>query len=180
MTDLSLAHRTGLPPALRVLAEELPRLTWPDHPDFGGLAAFWLDRHMDFRRLAASLREATEARLDDRIAARDHAQRVGRLGQALVGTLHGHHQIEDAHYFPAMVGMDPRVARAFDILDADHHDLDGVLARFVEAANGVLRDTPDAAGRFHAELLSFERLLDRHLEDEEDIVVPLILRHGLR
>ena len=36
----------------------------------------------------------------------------------------------------------------------------------------------DGAGRFQTELAKLEGLLDRHLIDEEDLIVPVILRYG--
>ena len=35
-----------------------------------------------------------------------------------------------------------------------------------------------AAGRFRDELAHLEQLLDRHLIDEEELIVPVILRYG--
>lgn len=179
MDDLSLAARAGLPPALRVLVEEMPRLTWDRHPGFQGLAAFWLDRHLMFRRLTETLRQDAEARLDARIDPRDHIARLSRHGGLLVQALHGHHQIEDAEYFPRMAMMEPRIAAGFDLLDADHQSLDGLIADFVTAANAVITEGADAPGRFRDALLRFDRLLGRHLEDEEDLVVPVILKHAV-
>ena len=40
------------------------------------------------------------------------------------------------------------------------------------------RDAAPQAGRFEAGLGGFERFLDRHLTDEEDLIVPVILRAG--
>ena len=34
------------------------------------------------------------------------------------------------------------------------------------------------AGAFQVELTGLERLLDRHLIDEEELIVPVILRYG--
>ena len=179
MDDLALDARKGLPPALRVLVEELPRLDWPGHPRFHGLASFWLDRHLDFRRVTDMLLTDARVRLDGGMDALDHGRRIARLGSHLVQSLHGHHQIEDAQYFPQMTRMDPRVATGFALLDADHHALDALLQDFVAAANAVIAGKPGAEGRFEPEMQRFARLLDRHLEDEEDLVVPLILRSGL-
>jgi len=177
---LALGTRTGLPDALRVLVAELPRAGWESHPGFAGLARFWMDRHLLFRRLMDRLRADAEARIDDRMAAQAFAARVQRLGGMLVGTLHEHHGVEDAVYFPQMQGMEPRLLRGFEMLDRDHHALDDWLSRFTAAAQGALdRPDRDAAGAFHAELAQFAPLLSRHLEDEEDLVVPVILRTGL-
>ena len=37
----------------------------------------------------------------------------------------------------------------------------------------------DRAARFQADLAQLERFLDRHLLDEEELVVPVILKFGL-
>jgi len=101
-----------------------------------------------------------------------------------VNDLHGHHQIEDGHYFPLLAARDARITRGFDILDRDHQALDGHLEAFVKAANLALsqradRDRmQDGAGAFRAELARLDRLLDRHLNDEEELVVPVLLRDG--
>jgi hypothetical protein len=42
--DLSLATRADLPPEFQLILADYPRAQWPDHRDFYGLAAFWLDR----------------------------------------------------------------------------------------------------------------------------------------
>ena len=177
---MDLATRSGLPDALRVLLADLPRAGWETHPGFGGLAQFWMDRHLLFRRLMDGLRTDAEARLDNAIAADVFAVRVNRLGGMLVGTLHEHHGVEDTVYFPQMQAMEPRLLRGFEILDRDHHALDAWLSRFeTAAALAISTPAPDAVGAFHDELARFAPLLNRHLEDEEDLVVPLILRTGL-
>ena len=180
LPDTSLISRHGLPPHLRMLVEELPRMTWDQQPGFGGLAAFWLDRHLDFRHLTGLLQSDVETLLDGGMDAQEYAQRLAHYGTSLLQSLHGHHQIEDDHYFPMMTKMEPRVATGFALLDADHHALDTLIADFTNSANAVLQNGTDAPQKFHANLLQFNRLLIRHLEDEEDIVIPVILRHGLR
>lgn len=182
MTDLDLTRRTGLPDALRVLVTEMPRDEWEAHPAFRGLAAFWLEKHLVFRKLAAILRDEAQARLEHRLDPATHAARVSRFGGMYLGELHGHHNVEDAHYFPVMAGLDGRVARGFELLDADHHALDALLAEFADRANAVIRagaEGHDATGAFLDSVTRMERFVDRHLIDEEEIVVPLILRHGL-
>ncbi|MDJ0821162.1 MAG: hemerythrin domain-containing protein [Paracoccaceae bacterium] len=175
--DLDLTSRKGLPEALRVLLAEFPRPDWEAHANFTGLVQFWMERHVMFRRLTEALREDAEAAVDGRLDPVQHGARLGRLGSMLVQQLHGHHQIEDHHYFPQLIGMERRLSRGFDVLDKDHHALDGLLGRFTEKANAVLQGQGEA-GVFHAELVSFEGLLHRHLEDEEDLIVPVLLKHG--
>ena len=181
MEDLALEARTGLPEALRVLLEQRPREGWSEDPGFDGLISFWLERHLMFRRLLDAMRTDAEAALDARMDPRAFAQRLSRYGGMFVNELHGHHHIEDAHYFPLLKTRDARVALGFDILDRDHHAMDGILQGFVEVANGTLKTLDrgtDAIGPLHAELGRLERLLNRHLTDEEELVVPVLLLHG--
>ena len=183
MTQETLDTRAGLPEALRVLLEAHPRESWQAHPDFHGLVSFWLERHMMFRQLMAHMGRETEAFLDGNRDARGFAQGVAQYGGMFVNQLHGHHQIEDHHYFPLLRQKDARIERGFDLLDADHHALDGILNRFVEQANGAIQgaagpDAKAAAGPLRDGLTDLERLIGRHLEDEEDLIVPVILTHG--
>jgi len=183
MTDLSLDARTGLPDALRILLEDYPREGWAAHPQFHGLVSFWLERHMMFRQLMEHMTRETEAFLDGNRDPAGFAQGIARYGGVFVNQLHGHHQIEDHHYFPILRDRAARIARGFDLLDADHHALDGILARFVDQANGAIqgasgRDPRSTAGTLRDGLAGLERLIDRHLTDEEDLIVPVILRDG--
>jgi hemerythrin-like domain-containing protein len=183
MTDLSLDTRTGLPETLRLLLDDYPRDGWQADPGFHGLVSFWLERHMMFRQLMTHMTRETEAFLDGARDPHGFAQGVGRYGGTFVNQLHGHHQIEDHHYFPVLRTREPRIERGFDLLDADHHALDGILDRFIGQANGAIQtattaDPRVAAGALHAGLLHLERLIDRHLTDEEDLIVPVILRDG--
>jgi hemerythrin-like domain-containing protein len=178
-----LTVRAGLPDALHVLLADYPRAAWASDPNFHGLVSFWLDRHMMFRDLMARMTRESEAMLNGDRDAAGFAQGVARYGGAFVNNLHGHHQIEDQHYFPLLRQRDPRIAHGFDLLDADHHALDGILHRFVDRANAAITavNGPDMGretAAFLDELTGLERLINRHLLDEEDLIVPVILKHG--
>ncbi|WP_099826599.1 hemerythrin domain-containing protein [Oceaniglobus indicus] len=183
MTDeTTLNTRTGLPDALRELADAMPRATWQAHPNFDGLTRFWLERHLMFRDLLERLQAGNRAMLDDNVDPQTYVRQTGRFAGFLVNGLHDHHHIEDDHYFPQMKRLDPRLEHGFDILDRDHHALDGALDDLARGANGLLRrDAParDSVGAFETQLAGFQTFLDRHLVDEEDLIVPVILRHGL-
>ncbi|MBS1303093.1 hemerythrin domain-containing protein [Loktanella sp. SALINAS62] len=184
MTDLSLESRDGLPDALRVLLDSYPREGWTRDPGFNGLISFWLDRHMMFRRLMAEMQSGTERLLDRKDDPQGFARQLSRYGGMFVNGLHEHHMIEDSHYFPRLQLKDDRIARGFEILDADHHALDGHLNAFAEGANATLRQIDDRdrlqneAGAFRDRLNEMARLLNRHLVDEEELIVPVILKFG--
>ncbi|MFN7222394.1 MAG: hemerythrin domain-containing protein [Paracoccaceae bacterium] len=176
-----LAGRGGLPPDLVTLLDAWPRSKWSDVPGFEGLAAFWLDRHLGFRQLLGTIRQDAEQTGDGNMDPLRWKHRLVRAGEPLVDGLIGHHQIEDQSYFPAMLTLEPRLARGFDILDRDHHALDALLQDFVASANLALtsEDPRAAALVFRQGLSGFERQLVRHLEDEEDLIIPVILKHQM-
>ena len=184
MTDLSLENRAGLPDALRVLAEQYPRTDWEHDPGFEGLLRFWLDRHLMFRKILNQMTTEAEKMLDHAMDPQTYAAHLARYGGIFVEQLHGHHTIEDTHYFPKLIDLDPRVSKGFDILDRDHHAIDGYLNSFVGAANNVLQTRDQvlkmtsATEALRQELIKLERLLDRHLIDEEELVVPVVLKYG--
>jgi len=176
-TALQLDARTGLPDALRVLLEDYPRGTWETHDNFAGLVAFWLDRHVMFRSLMYTLLNDAKAAIDGGLDAKSHAGRLSRYGGSLLQNLHGHHQIEDHHYFPLLSKRENKLTQGFALLDADHHAMDGLLDRFAKGANGVIQGQVEV-GHFRNDLIGFHTLLDRHLIDEEELVVPVILKYG--
>ncbi len=181
--DLALEVRKGLPDALRVLLADWPREAWEADPHFSELIRFWLDRHLMFRRLHGLLDVESRAFLDGDREARAFAGRLNQLGGMLLNELHGHHMVEDQHYFPKLRRLDGRLETGFDILDRDHHAIDPMLHALAGDANAVLGalDRPaaarDAAGRLVAALERFGGFLDRHLVDEEELVVPVLLAH---
>lgn len=175
--------RTGLPDALRVLLEQLPRDGWEEHPNFDALTRFWLQRHLMFREVLGRLRAGSELYLGGDVDTRRYANETARYAGLLLNELHGHHHIEDHHYFPQLKTLDARLERGFALLDADHHALDGHIHGLAKTTNGFLQrlgetDERDLAGNLNAALARFESFLDRHLTDEEDLIVPVILTYG--
>ena len=183
MDELALARRTALPDPLRILVEAYPRIGWEAHPNFTALTRFWLDRHLGFRRMQTMLSAETTAFLARDRDPRDYGRGLLRVAGMFLSDLHGHHTIEDQHYFPLLKSLDPRLATGFDLLDADHDALEAAMHALAEAANAVLgavhegKPAEAAAAGLDAELAAFARLLDRHLVDEEELVVPVILDH---
>ena len=181
----SLGSRTGLPDDLLVLLKAWPRETWQANAKLGETARFWLQRHDMFRELGATLEQSIGEYRAGHMDAQPFAQFFVPRLQFFLQQLHGHHQIEDTHYFPVFQQAERRLARGFDILENDHHAIHDALAANAEAANaflGVLGQGRDAA-RFAADAYAANAarlvsLLTRHLADEEDLIIPLILDRG--
>jgi hemerythrin-like domain-containing protein len=140
---------------------------------------------MMFRKLLALMRSDSEEFLSQAMAPEKYLGRLTHLGSTFVNQLHGHHQVEDDQFFPQLEALEMRLQRGFEMLDRDHHAIDGLLAGFTDQANGVLAlEDDDAAVReavaaFRRELKPLTGLLERHLTDEEDLVLPIILKHGV-
>ena len=179
---LELETRAGLPDALRVLLEDYPREAWEADPNFSDLIRFWLDRHLMFRRLTAVMADEAEKSLDKAMDAPVFAAHLSRYASMFANELHGHHMIEDRHYFPHLKVLDGRLSHGFDVLDRDHHAIDGHLARFAGDANAALRAISSGAGQrdavagFRSGLIRLDGFLNRHLTDEEDLIVPVLLK----
>jgi len=184
MMEYSLETRTGLPDGLRVLLDTYPRARWRSDPGSGPLSAFWLQMHLSFREMLAAMTADAAALADGRADPQKTGRRLGQTGGRFLEHLHGHHGIEDQHYFPVMTRIERRLAKGFDLLDADHQALDLHLAGFAGLANTLLRPLSQGkaakgeAAAFHAGLIRLNRFLDRHLTDEEDLIIPVLLHHG--
>jgi len=106
--------------------------------------------------------------------------------QSFLSQLHGHHQIEDFHYFPAFRAADRRLAPGFDVLARDHELLHEDIVNIVDATNAFMRtlrtsgevtrdNEREAADIFVDAIDPLYRRLERHLYDEEDLIIPLML-----
>ena len=183
--NLALARRSGWPDDLRVLIARFPREQWQRHANLGEMARFWLSRHDMFRELATVIQTIeTQFRAGTLPAAEFPRQLVPRL-QFLLSQLDVHHQIEDLHYFPIFRVAEARLARGFDVLEGDHYAIHADMAATADTANALLRaltGEADALRRcgddYAAASGALLKGLIRHLDDEEDLIVPLILDRG--
>lgn len=181
-SSLAIESRTGWPDDLRILFDRYPRTVWLDHPNLGQLARFWLSIHDGFRRHGAALEASAGAFREGLVTPeRFRADFAPRLGTFL-SHLEGHHQIEDYQFFPVFGEAEPRLLRGFEVLEADHDTIHRAMERMAETANAFMaapagdRDRMLRAGDdYVASGEALIRLLGRHLEDEEDLIVPLIL-----
>lgn len=187
MLDTYRMRDYDMPAEMRVLLETYPRDDWEAHPGFKDKTRHWLAAHQMFRRVAERVRLDTQAALNKDIALGDYVGRLSYFGGNLVANLHGHHGWEDRSYFPELSAADPRFDAGLDLLEQDHTDLDAVLDDMTRRANRVIKlatlDEKQAHEEVHGVLPAaeaIEALLTRHLSDEEDLAVPIILHHRLR
>ena len=177
----ALDTRTGLPDALQYLIAEYPRDIWTSHRNFDGLTRFWLSRHLEFRRGLALMQDEARKTLGGATDAPRGLHTLARISMFMAEALHGHHYMEDTHYFPQFTAIEPGLDHGFTLLDADHHALDSHI-HTMETRTQALGDatTPlaDRIGPLLDHLNRFETFLDQHLTDEEDLIVPIILKHG--
>ena len=178
-------RRMGLSEELRVLARRHPRPTWEGHANLGQLARFWLERHAMFRRLDEMIRDGVEAASGGAVEAEDVRRWLGRHLRWFLWQLEEHHQVEDLHYFPVFRRLEPRLAAGFDLLERDHEALHVAIGGIVERANPVLASQGSGGADFRSDLarlrdaqVALGGQLIRHLDDEEDLVIPLILERG--
>lgn len=183
--SFELDERSGWPQEWLELLERHPRDTW--RTSASAVARFWLDRHDAFRRQAAVLAALAADHRAGRLGAAELTARAAPALWNLLAPLDGHHQIEDVHYFPHFREAEPRLARGFDALERDHAalhaDIEQVVRRFNTLSAAAAEGAGDSVLRSGAEAyidasLQLERRLSRHLDDEEDLVIPVMLERG--
>jgi hypothetical protein len=183
--SLALARRDGWPAELRLLIERYPRERWQGHANLGEMARFWLSRHDMFRELGTTIEGITTRFREGQLPPAEFARYFAPRLQFFLEQLHVHHHIEDGHYFPIFRAAEKKLVRGFDVLEEDHAAIHADIGGAVEAANGLLRalggdgDAQKRAGETYAAAGAvLLKSLRRHLDDEEDLIVPLILDRG--
>ncbi len=176
-----------MPADMQLLLQAYPRESWSTHIGFTDKTRQWLKAHQMFRHLSALVKEDAERFLGGHIQPNDYINQLVYRGGVLVSNLHGHHGWEDRSYFPELSAADPRFDAGLEILEKDHLALNQVLDNFVASANraiAMLEHNDDKQRAEVGSLLtaaqSIESLLDRHLGDEEELAVPIILHYRLR
>ena len=187
MTQTSIDTRQGLPFEMQILLRDYPRVTWPENPNLARSTQNWMAAHSMFRQLAEIITQDTQGFLDKSSDPQHYARRLAHFGNLLVRNLHGHHHWEDRDFFPELEAADPRFATGLAMLEGDHAALDALLDRFTRTANRVVQlatleetQMADEAGPLADISAGIERFLHRHLSDEEDLAVPILLHHRLR
>ncbi len=177
----NLATRDGLSAELRALLFAIPAAEWPKHANYAGLAEFWQAVHRSLRSesgaLAKGLAELSEIAPGDLQSGLLLCE-LRSLGRHFVGHAHVHHHIEDDHYFPKLKRAFSLLTRPVDLLDGDHRVLEESLDAVERHLNALSaeRAERDAVGSALDDVQKLDRILGRHLADEEDIVIPALLQ----
>ena len=167
---------------MRCLLAERPRDSWAD-PSLPEMARFWLHMHDGFRGQTARMADLVRQGQTDARAV--HVPLIQTLS-AFLQHLDGHHRIESGRYFPMFRRAEPRVAEGLDLLDRDHDAIPAHIEAMHRSglayhqAVGSAAPAIDELARFGETLARAEPSLVRHLDDEEEIVIPLIALHGVR
>ncbi|MGZ9098151.1 MAG: hemerythrin domain-containing protein [Brevundimonas sp.] len=181
---LALAARTGLPPEFLYLREAFPRSRW-DEAGLNPIARHWLGMHAGFRSQQAGMADlVTRWQVGTMETRALHGALIPALQQFLQH-LDAHHRIESGHYFPAMQRLEPRIEAGVALLDRDHDDIHAHIEALVGTGRAfhqaMMTGSADADDRLRRLADALDRArpeLARHLDDEEDIVIPLIALHG--
>lgn len=187
MTQYDIQTRKGLPQEMQALLTVLPRDGWRDHPNFARSIQNWMGAHQMFRGLTGQIRQDSEDFLEQKQEDQTYAARLAHFGMLLFNNLHGHHSWEDRSFFPELEAADPRFARGLEMLESDHEALDGHLDQFRRTGNRLVQlatlnpaQMKDEAGQMLDTVTTIDGFLERHLTDEEDLAVPILLHHALR
>jgi hemerythrin-like domain-containing protein len=127
----------------------------------------YLAIHGGIRRVTRALTLATA---DDLILDDRRANALRSYWEGYATDLHMHHTAEDTVFFPALVDRDPSVAPTIARMDAEHTDLDHLIAIGHDAFD-MLCAGRDTAGA-HAVMVRLEALMTAHLDVEDRELVP--------
>ena len=183
--DSDIDRRKGWPEELCVVLHDHPRDTWRETRS--AMARFWIDKHNYLRHQSQALVAANDDFRADRAAPTQFGTWVAPRLQRFLAELHGHHQVEDFHYFPAFRSAEPRLAAGFDVLASDHKLIEQGIMSVVNTVNEFLTTIAPESGRdadsqrlaadlYIAAIDVLHKRLDRHLADEEDLIIPLMIR----
>lgn len=181
-TELTLDARVALPEDYAFLLTDNPRPSWDGHPNNGEWCQFWLARHAMFREFGEGLTDACEKLANAQVEPQGFHDWFMPRASFFLGELDTHHKVEEYHYFPLLAQADPRMEKGIALLEGDHtviHDLLRGAYDTIVALDAAIQDKPDDVigllPRMRDDLEKLDKGLQRHLNDEEDLVVPLIL-----
>jgi len=164
---------------------------WHQHTRFAGEAEFWMQVHKALLIATAELPNKCGAlmlSIDDPIARKKSLTQLSQLGGQLIHHAHTHHHVEDNHFFPVFQKAFPKLNHHLELLDGDHKvltasldQLELALREVSSAKNYSDSKSANSKCQFTCEQLlsaakSVDALFTRHIADEEEICIPVILQ----
>jgi hemerythrin-like domain-containing protein len=177
-----VAMRDGLPAVIRPTLLEESQQDWQAHPRFAGKARFFMNIHRQLLNGADWVAATTETLLDvpdDDLVDQIDTLQLGQRAAHLLQFAHGHHEIEDHGYFPQFIRLYPNLEQAMTLLDGDHQVLDETLGG-IETSLATTLQTPnrDTLAGLQRNAAVLRKIMHRHITDEEEVIIPIFLRHG--
>ena len=182
MLRTHLLNRSSLPRELKAFLLDYPRKAWSENPNFQLFSEFWLQRHQMFRELSAHLVFLSQSILNKEINEDAYQKQTLRYSSFILQQLHLHHQMEDNYFFPGIAKYDKKLIAAIELLETDHSEISALVDAYGEILKNCItpKETLTFAGNLLECQIRFNKALKRHLEDEEDIIVPAALHYGYR
>jgi iron-sulfur cluster repair protein YtfE (RIC family) len=124
----------------------------------------------DLRRLAASV-----AGIAGHGAPPSQARAIGRYTAALLAEIVAHHENEDEVLWPVIAAT---AGQAVDLtpLTDDHRAIEAAVGRASQAL-ASFRAEPGTSAELHASLTELRDMLDEHITDEEEQILPAMRRY---
>ena len=150
--------------------------------DYAYKTSGWLKVHTNIRKRQRILVQISEAYISGEFDWSEYRSQILKRINMHVLKLHQHHEVEDEGFFPEFVSMYPKLAPAFEILGHDHEYLNELLDKLQIQNDQLGRSEIEdkaLAEELHDTLVKVTALLQQHLTDEEDLVIPILgLRQG--
>jgi iron-sulfur cluster repair protein YtfE (RIC family) len=124
----------------------------------------------DLRRLAASLAE-----IAGHGAPPSQTRAIGRYTAALLAEIRAHHESEDEVLWPVIAAT---AGQAVDLapLTDDHRAIEAAASR-ASRALASFRTQPGALAELHESVTDLRDMLDEHIADEEEQILPAMRRY---
>ena len=161
------------------LYNKLPPDQWFS-ADYAYKTSGWLKVHTNIRKRQRILSQISEAYISGEFDWVEYRSQILKRINMHILKLHQHHGVEDEGFFPEFVSLYPQLAPAFEILGHDHEYLNALLDKLQSQNDELARseiEDKELAEQLHETLVKVTDLLQQHLTDEEDLVIPIL---GLR
>ncbi|MEL7527143.1 MAG: hemerythrin domain-containing protein [Pseudomonadota bacterium] len=183
--EFLLDFRQGLPREW-LLFQDISRGDWLTHENYGPVSELWLNRHDGFRNMGNILITLLKQYRENQLGAERFAAMLAPQLQRFLSELHSHNMVEDQQYFPALLKVEPDLLQGMELLESDHAQLHQRMEAVVQNAaqlftairNGDQDAIQAAADTYERASTAMLMGLKRHLTDEEDLIMPVILGRG--